>query len=468
MKQKKRIYKNIGGWVCFVFLGLLLNSCSLKKQPEHKAIVTDAFKDSTAIPDQWTTKTDTNKVNNSWVESFNDPMLDSIVAEAIRNNFDLKNAAGYVEIAQQNVLLIASKMKPQVGLSFGYDATIDNKHSSLYNSYKGFSIASWEPDVWGEIRSQKAGATAQYEATALNYEYAKQSLAAVTAKSWYLTVESSKIVALYQEVVTIYTEILELVKTRRSLGKVGDLDVAEASANLNAAQNVLLQSQGIFAETKRNLETLVGRYPSAEIQTAKNFSPVPPPIQAGLPSQLLERRPDIVAAEKNVIAAFRDEEAQKLALLPSFKFNIGTGLLSDVLLSVSHLNPLLLTGGIGMTVPIYTGGRLPALIKIANIQQQQAVSNYGSVCLNAFKEVENGIMYEDILAKQIIFQQNVIANRSEAVKIAKSKYELGKMDLLPVLQLQNDLIASQEELIKLQNAQLSNRINLHLALGGNF
>jgi NodT family efflux transporter outer membrane factor (OMF) lipoprotein len=443
-------------------------SCALKKQPEHDEIVIETYKDSTAIPSEWVSISDTISVKDNWLKSFNDPLLDSVVAEAIKNNFELQSAYANVEIAQQNVIIVASKMKPQVGLNFGYSGMIDDGKSTVYDSGNMYGVVSWEPDIWGKIRSQKAASFSEYEATALDYEFAKQSLAALTAKNWYLCVETSKIVTLYEQLVANYTEILKLVKTKRDLGKVGELDVAEASANLNAAKNAYIKSTGLLAETKRSLEILIGHYPSARIETAKNFSPLPPTIDAGIPSQLLTRRPDLIAAEKLVIAAFRNQEAARLSLLPSFSFDIGAGLLSDNLLSVLNVNPWMLTSGIGMSIPIYSAGKIPAQIKIANLQQQQAVANYGSVSLKAFQEVENNLMYEDLLAQRLPYMQNEIVNREEAVKIAKIKYELGKMDLLPLLQLQNDLVASEVELIKLQNAQLENRINLHLVLGGTY
>jgi outer membrane protein, multidrug efflux system len=468
MKLHHKTFSNLRVYSCIGIIGILVYGCALSKQPEHKQVVQDAFPDSTLIPREWVSIADTSTVNNNWIQTFNDPVLDSIVAEAIRNNFELRSAAANVEKAQQNVIVVAARMKPQVGIGLGYDATVDDGEGGIYGSSKVVGLASWEPDVWGKMRSQKEASTAEYEATALDYSYARQSLAAVTAKSWFLTVETSQFVSLYEQVVGLYTDILELVKTRRVLGKVGDLDVAEASANLNAARNGLIQSVGLYAEARRNLELLLGRYPAAEIVTAKDFSPLPPPVKAGIPSVLLERRPDIIAAEKMVISAFRNEEAARLALLPSFSLSIGAGRLSDVLLSLLKMNPWLATAGIGMSIPVYTAGRLPAQIKIATAKQQQAVANYGNVCLTAFYEVENCLMYEDLLAQQLPYQQNVLTDRTDAVRIARFKYESGKIDLLSVLQLQNAQIASQEELIKLRNAQLANRINLHLALGGNF
>jgi len=461
--------KNVSKWICIILLDLLLSSCAIKKEVPHNTIIHETFNDSTFIPDHWISNADTDKVSDNWLKTFNDPVLDSIVAEAIRNNFDLKGAASNVEIAQQNIIVVSSKMKPRVGLDLAYSGLVDdNQNTSYYESTKAFALVSWEPDIWGKIRTQEAEAIARYQATALDYEYARQSLAATVAKSWYLAVEASQIVALFENVVSLQKEIVELVNIKKELGKVGDLDVAEANANLNEIQNSLLKAQGIYAETQRNLEVLLGHYPSAEIQTAKEFTPLPPPVKAGIPSILLERRPDVVAAEKLVIAAFRKEEASELALLPSFPLTLGGGLLSDALLSVLQLNPWMIGAEIGMSVPIYTGGRLSAQIEIATAEQQRAIANYGNVILQAFREVENDLMYENILAQRIPFQRSVVENRTEAVRISMIKYESGKIDLLPVLQLQTALIASQEEYIKLQKAQLNNRIDLHLALGGNF
>ena len=237
---------------------------------------------------------------------------------------------------------------------------------------------------------------------------------------------------------------------------------------MNAAESQLRASQGLVNEAKRTLEVLVGRYPSAELKVAMDFTPLPPPIPPGLPSALLDRRPDLVAAEQQVLAAFRQQEAAKLALLPSFSLNLDGGKLSDNLLSVLQVNPWMFAASVGMYVPIYTGGALRAQIKIATAQQQAAVSAYGSAALRAFREVENGLMNESLIAQRLQFDQDGLRDTIEAVRIARIQYQAGLMDLLSVLQLEEQRIRSQTVVIQLRNTQLANRINLHLALGGSF
>jgi outer membrane protein TolC len=161
-------------------------------------------------------------------------------------------------------------------------------------------------------------------------------------------------------------------------------------------------------------------------------------------------------------------EASKLALLPDIALTAEGGRLSDRLLDLLLLNPILFRSAVQIFVPVYEGGALRAKIKIATAQQGQALAAYGSAALNAFREVEIALTNEALLVEYLKYEQDSLHDRAEAVRIATLKYKAGATDLLSVLQLQTDQIATQVELIKARNAQLANRINLHLALGGSF
>jgi NodT family efflux transporter outer membrane factor (OMF) lipoprotein len=404
------------------------------------------------------------------LKSFGDDRLDALVSEALTNNLDLRQSAARVEAARQSVIVVGSKLKPQVGADFAAASTRETEKdvTQQVQSSMGLGVVAWELDVWGRVRAQRDASQKNYEATALDYAFARQSLAATTAKSWYLAIETRQLLALAEESVDIYTRLLELVKVRRAAGKVADLDVAEASYELDEAQNQLAFAQGLYSEARRALEVLLGRYPSAELRVAEAFAPLPPPIAAGLPSSLLERRPDIVSAERRVLAAFRAQEAAKLALLPSFSFTLEGGRLSDPLLSVLGLNPWIIHGVVGMFVPIYQGGALRAQIKIATAQEEQSVAYFGGVALRAFAEVEVALTNEQLLGDRLPHAEDAVRDHSEAVRVANLRYRAGSMDLLSVLQLQEGQIQSEVDLIKLRNTQLANRINLHLALGGSF
>ncbi|KDR37560.1 TolC family protein, partial [Caballeronia glathei] len=316
--------------------------------------------------------------------------------------------------------------------------------------------------------AQRAAAEAGYEATALDYAYARQSLAATVAQAWYLAIETKQLLALAEHSVDIYRQLLDLVTVRRSAGKDSDLDVADMRAKLELALSSVEAARESYGEARRGLEVLLGRYPAAEIEVATTYPLLPVPPATGLPAALLERRPDLVAAERQVLAAFRQEEAAKLALLPDFSFSFAGGRLGEPLFSALSLNPWLVTAAIGASIPIYTGGALQAQVKIATAQQALAVARYGSVVLVAFREVEDSIANEQLLAKRLPLERSAVDSRSEAVRIATVQYKAGRRDLLWVSNLQTAELATEADLIKLWGLQRRNRIRLYLALGGSF
>lgn len=452
-----------------VIAAAILGGCALAPPPAHDDVVVQALPKETRIPPAW--QADAPKagaVADDWLKAFNDPTLDAIVAEGIANNPDLRAAAAKVLIAQQSVIVVGAQMLPQVGAQLGARTTRDEDHGSNSNATIAYAGVAWELDVWGRLRAQRAAAEAAYEATALDYAYARQSLAATVAKAWILATETRQLLALTEQSVGVYSELLALVRIRRAAGKDTDLDVADTSAKLETAQSELEAARQAYGEVRRALEVLLGRYPAAEIEASASLLPLPPPAGTGFPASLLERRPDIVAAEREVIAAFRGQEAARLALLPDVSISFIGGRVGNDVFSLLRLNPWLASAGIGVSIPIYEGGALLAKVEIATAQQAQAVARYGAVALRAFREVENALANEEILLKRLPFEQRAFADRTAAVRIATVQYKAGRQDLLWVSNLQSNQIATEAALVKLRANQRVNRIQLYLALGGSF
>ena len=405
---------------------------------------------------------------DDWLAALGDATLDALVAEAIANNLDLRQAGERVAIAQQSVVVVGAQLKPHVGADLGGRTTRDDEHDQNSNVTLADVGVVWELDVWGKLRAQRAAAQAGFQATALDYAYAQQSLAATVAKSWYLTIETRQLLALAEQSVGIYGELMKLVVQRRSAGKDSDLDVADTRAKLESSLSQVEFARQSYGEARRGLEVLLGRYPAAEIDAAAAFPPLPAPPATGIPAALLERRPDIIAAERGVLAAFRQQEAVQLALRPDFSMSLVGGRIGDPVLSLLRLNPWFASAALGASVPIYEGGALRAEVKIATAQQAQAVARYGSVVLTAFREVENAIANEHLLAQRLPLDQGATQARGEAVRIATVQYVAGRRDLLWVSNLQSGQLASEVDLIKLQALQHVNRIQLYLSLGGGF
>jgi multidrug efflux system outer membrane protein len=455
-----------------IVLTLTLGGCALKSPPTQTEVLEQALPETTQVVPTWKANPETLAVSDDWLKSFNDPMLDAIVQEAMANNLDLRKAADRVVIARQSMVVAGAQLLPQVDAGLGGRTTHDfGDESNVEHTFDHTVVSlgmSWELDVWGRLRAQRAAAVSGYEATALDFAYARQSLAATVAMSWYLTLEAQRLLNLSEKAVDIYGELLKLAQIKRNAGKTSELDVVYARAALETAQSDLEKARNSFAATRRALEVLLGRYPAAEIETATTYPPLPPSTGTDVPASLLTRRPDIIAAQQRVIAAFRLEESAKLALLPDFSISLVGERLGSHLLSQLQLNPWLASATIGMTIPIYEGGALRARVAIATAQQSQAVAQYGSVVLTAFREVEDALASEQALMKRLEYEARALADRTSAVQIAIVQYQAGRRDLLWVERLQTEQLVVEKRVIKLRNAQVANRIQLHLALGGSF
>ena len=455
---------------------LAIGGCALSRPPTTPETLAKALPSGTVIPSAWKSAAPGMDVDNNWLASFHDSRLDAIVAEAVANNTDLRAAAAGVVEAQQSVVVVGAQLLPQVGAEAAMHATLADRYATGDTSSNGTIFSNnaeslgvgWEIDIWGRLRAQRAASEAGYQATALDYAFARQSLAATVVKGWFQAVETKQLLGLAGDSVRIYGNLLDLVKMRQAAGRVADLDVAEAQGSLDTARGQQSKAEGLYSEARRNLEVLLGRYPAAEIEVAQRFAPVPASIPAGLPFALLTRRPDVIAAEREVLAAFRLQEAARLALLPSFSLGLDGGHLADALLGLLRLNPWLLHAAFGLTVPLYTGGALEAKIAIATAGQQQAAAHYGSVLLHSFREVESALTNERILGERLDSELGSLRANTEAVRIGRIKYLAGEIDLLSVLQLEERQIGTQADVIELRDARLANLVDLHLALGGSF
>ncbi len=452
-----------------LLLTLGLTACSLSTPPVRSELLARALPASSVIPADWQQAgASAGAVGDNWLASFADPQLNTLVAEALANNLDLRQSASAVLAVAQSVELANATMLPQIGGQLGETRTRDFDGSSTVDGHQSNLMLSWELDIWGRLRAQKGAAQANYAAAALDYAFARQSLAATTAKSWFVAVQAFRLLDLSQQAVAVYGEMLQVSQIRQRAGKVSDFDVIQAQAAFDGAQASLQNAQNNLAASKRNLELLLGRYPAAEMALAVQSSQLPAPVSGSVPLRLLGQRPDLLAAEQQVRSAFRTLEASKLALLPDFSFQLAVGRFSNNVISLLDLNPWMGHAAIGMQIPIYEGGALVAQINIADAQEQGAVAGYGSAVLNAFNEVESSLANEYYLSRSQVYVDQGVASLAQAVELAKDRYQAGAADMQSVLQLQASELSSQADAINLHYALLTNRVGLNLALGGSF
>jgi len=429
----------------------------LAEEPTHDEVVAAALPDTEIAP-EWVAPTgDSGAVDDGWLKSFNDPGLDALVAETLREqNPNLRVLAAQIGRAEAAVQLAGAALKPNVGLATGISENLSD--SGPESTSSGASVVmSWEADVWGRVQAGANAAEENLRATVADFEFARQSLVASVAKSWYLAIELQGQQRLATDVVDIRKELLQIVETRAELGAVSEQDVYLARADLAAGEDALRQTIGGQKDARRALELLVGRYPGAQIEVARDLVPVPPPVSTGLPSELLERRPDLIAADRRVAREFFLTEEARLARLPRFSLTAGAGL-GDAISDLSA----------GLIAPLYTGGALEAQLEGATASQEAAIAAYAVAALKAFEEVESALTYETLLREREGFLLSVVENEQKAYQIQRDRYDLGATDLLSVLQIQSRWIAARIALLRVQNERLARRINLHLALGGSF
>lgn len=442
-----------------IVCSLVLASCSKQIATHEEAVssITESDKAKELVAEKWSAANSGGLVDDNWLQSFNDPQLIQLVDEALDNNFGLKISQAQVEQAEALARKAGAALKPTVGLAGGYaDRNIDD----LDELYGGGLKISWEADVWGRIRSGQAGAEESVSASRADYEFGRQSLAASTANGWFMAIGSKLLNSYAEEIVSLTQETLRLVQVKEKVGQVSMKDVHLAQAELAKAKEATKRSITALENAKRSLELLLGRYPTADIETADSLVAVPPPVATGIPSEILERRPDLVAAESRVAEAFYKQEEAELMHLPRFNFSLGVGMfnLTDAASSLAA----------GIFAPLYTGGAIEAEVDQATAVQKQAIAAYAQTALQAFKEVETALALEEHLMEREKYMKVVVEENYSAYQLTKKQFEIGKIDLLDVLTTQDKWVQAKIALTDVETQRLINRVGLHLALGGSF
>lgn len=451
--------KHIRSTTLLLGLSIALAGCSgpIASHEEAVTSIKAGAEKNELVADGWSAAESGGLVDNGWVLSFNDPQLVQLVDEAQENNFGLKISGAKLQQAEALARQAGAALKPSVGLSGGY---ADRNTDGLDEIYGGGLKVSWEADVWGRIGSAEAGAKEAAEASRADYEFARQSLAAATANGWFLA-NSSKILSDYSnEVVELLQQTVKIAETKEKVGQGTMQAVHLAKADLASAQEAARKTLSAQENAKRSLELLLGRYPSAELTTDDNLTAVPPPIATGIPSEVLERRPDLIAAENRVAATFFKQQEAELLHLPRFNFSIG--------LSINNLSDAISNLAAGIFAPLYTGGAIEAEVEKATAVQQESIAAYGQTALTAFKEVETALAGEEHLLKREEYLQTVVEENYKAYGLVKTQYDVGKIDMLDLLSVQSKWVQARIALVDVQTQRLLNRTGLHLALGGSF
>ena len=404
-------------------------------------------------------------VSGNWLAGFRDDQLTAIVAEAIAHNTNLQVAAARVEQSQLYAKLAGARLWPSVDVLAKGGGKLSGDQSGLQG---GLLTASWELDLWGRVRYGRAAASEDAAAAAADFEFARQSMAAQVAKAWFLATEAGLQADVARSTIRDNEELVRLAEARAAAGAGNDEDIYVARATVGTYRDALRQIELAQEQARRGLEVLVGRYPAGTAAISPQLPAQPDAVPAGLPSELLERRPDVVAAERRVAAAFHRVHEARAARLPTISLTTGVSAISSELFVLKDRDNPVWNAGASLVMPIFRGGALKTQVEIRTAEQKQAVASFADIGLRAFGEVEAALSAEIASREREVILVDTLAASQRALDVVRTQFRVGSTDLRFVTQRQLALNATQSALLRVQADQRVQRVNLHLALGGSF
>lgn len=419
----------------------------------------------TKPPVQWLSVQSSGKpITAQWLNSFADPALNALVRDALNNNYDLKAAAARVDSAREQARIEGAARWPQLSFAPGYRrASITSNETG---AFEALFTMSWEIDVWGRIKAAQQASGQEAEAVAADYYGAKLSLAARTAQSYFELLEANLQAEVAEQSIADRRTIVELVRGRFARGLTRGLDLRLVLTDLANAEAQLADARNRVQIVTRRLEVLLGRYPGNSLKKLSGLPMVPGVLAAGLPSELLARRPDLIAAWSRLQAADSRVESAKQALLPRITLTATGGSGSPALTELIDPRAAAWNLAMGLVQPLFTGGRLTAAIHLNEARTEEAFNQYQSTALNAFREVEQALAAESWLRDQEQALREAVQQTQASRKLAVYSYRQGLIEILTLLDSYRSTLNAQSAHLFVQRQLLSNRIDLYLALGG--
>lgn len=414
------------------------------------------------------------EISTGWLDEFSDRGMTRSVNEALAYNQDLQAAAARMRQAKHASIAGRARLRPSAGVdaSAGYSVTENGKNNPAEESERyGLTLsASWEIDLWGRLRDLTSADEADYAAAQAAYRGARLSLAANAAKAWCNLIAADQLLNLSHGTLDSNRKVLGITERLFKGGAgQGALDVQLGRTNVASAERAVKASELARNEAARSLEILTGRYPSGSTRGGSELPVLKGHVPSGLPAQLIERRPDLAEARAEIFASAKRADAARKALLPRLALTGSTG--TPVGRFADFLDPSFLASSVAANASqsLYEGGALAEGARAALAANDAAVHDYAQTALVAFREVESALNTDSSFAEQEHFLRQEVEQAALAEKQSARDYADGSNDdILRVLESQTRATNARAGLIRLRNQRLQNRIDLHLALGGDF
>ena len=455
--------------------GLLLAGCATDSNRTARDFANE-------LPTEWTAPgVSTGQAAAFWWHNFRDDQLSEAIGQALAANPDVWSAAARLEGAWAQARIAGAEQLPQIGLSgglsksklnmaqFGFKLPGGNLPNAFVNERHNLTLgAQWELDLWGRIRAGKRAARANALGQAAEFAGARHSLAGQVAKAWMLTIEARQQARLAKFAVSTHETTVAQVRTRFEQGILSSLDLRLARANLAVARAQVAELESVTSQKIRQLEILLGQFPANKLAIPAKLPEVPPAIPAGVPAQILSRRPDLVAAEQRLFATGATLAQARATLYPQISLTGSSGTSTSELSGLLSGDSVVWNVAANLTQPVFQAGRLRANVRLQRANLKAAEESFRSTMLVAMGEVENALDAGRQLATMDEALGVAYEQSQAAAQVAQERFDRGLGDMITLLEARRRAINAEGQWRAARRRQLENRINLHLALGGGF
>lgn len=428
----------------------------------------------------------TNSAKIKWKEYFTDPYLNTLIDSALKNNQELSITLQEIEQTRNEIKARKGEYLPFVGVKAGAGVdksakyTLDGateeqvqivdgkKNPAPIADYLVAAYATWEVDIWSKLHNATRASINRYLATVEGRNFVVTNLIAEVANSYYELLALDNQLDIVNKNIEIQTNALEIVKLQKEATRVTELAVRKFEAEVLKTKSMQYDIQQQIIETENNINFLLGRYPQPIQRNSQSFATlVPQSIHEGLPSQLLQNRPDIKKAELELTAARLDIKVAKAQFYPSLGISAALGYQAFNPSYFFHTPESILYSLAGdLAAPVVNRAAIKATYVNANAKQIQAAYNYERTVLNAYVEVANQLAKIGNLKKSYELKEKQVEALTQSIDISNDLFKSARADYMEVLMTQRDALESKFELIETKKQQMNAMVNVYRALGG--
>lgn len=455
---------SIKNTILIAIVSVLLFSCSTTNQYKRSQDLSDGLYGNAQTGES-------NLANENWENLFNDPILDSLIAEGLRNNLDLQAAVQRVVAAESNFLQSKAALAPSLSAQAGHTYVKNSESTSPngpdhYNASQITLQSSWEIDFWGKLSSAKKAAYANYLATDAAQKAVQTRLISNIASVYYTLLALDANLEITKATVKNSAELVETMKALKESGDVTGAAVVQSEAARYAAEVTIPDIEQQIKENENTLCLLLGRTPGAVKRGKLDEQKANEMLAIGVPTEILDNRPDVMQAEYNVISAYQVTNSAKAYFYPSVTLTANAGMES---LDLEDLfDPSSFAANIvgGLVQPIFNKRANKTRLEVAKAQQEEALLNFKNALLNAGAEVTDALnMYEASLQK-IELRKKQLDALEKSVDYTKELLVYGSATYTEVLNAQQSLLGAQLNDVNDHVQQLNAVVSLYRALGG--